>query len=422
MARSLNKLTALKIKSVSVGCHNDGGGLYLQKSSDTAQSWIFSYRFNGRYREMGLGSLTALSLADARERAALCRKMLADRIDPIAARNAEQARVRVTAARSVAFEDCAKAYVETHKDTWKGDKHKKQWLSFFEIYVYPRIGKLPVKDIDSDMVLQVLEPIWRTKTPTAKKLRGRIEKVLDWAKARRYRDGENPARWRGLLDQILPKPSKISKVKHYNALPYDDMGDFMITLRQQPGLDARMLEFTILTGVRSNEAMKAKWEEIDVANKIWIIPAERMKGGREHRVPLSDVAIKVLWANEVSGGNVDYFKKKEGWLFPGRKKGQPMSSMTMNMLLRRMGRTDITVHGFRSTFRDWAAERTHFPREVAEMALAHGNNNKVEAAYQRGDLLGKRRQLMDAWARYCSKPSVQLEQATNIIDIRKVFA
>ena len=356
------------------------------------RSWIFRYSRSGKSREMGLGSLKAVGLAAARLKAAECRAQLADGIDPCAARDAERAQQAIQDARAITFDQCADAFITSHSSAWKNSKHVAQWKATLRTYVSPVFGPLSVQAVDVALVMKVLEPIWATKPETAARIRGRIESVLNWAKARGYRTGENPALWKGHLDNLLPARSKIAKVKHHTALPYDQTSQFMDTLRRQDGVAPRALEFAILTAARTGEIIGARWDEIDLAVKVWTVPAARMKSGREHRVPLSAEALAVL--NKVSRGEPDDF------VFAGSTKSA-LSNMALLMLLRRMGYGNLTVHGFRSTFRDWAAERTNFPSEVAEMALAHSVGDKVEAAYRRGDLFEKRLRLMADWAAHC---------------------
>jgi integrase len=300
---------------------------------------------------------------------------------------------KLEAAQAMTFDACAAAYIDTHKAGWQNAKHREQWPSTLNSYASPFFGSLPVQAIDVGLVMKALEPIWQTKPETASRLRGRIEAVLDWATVRGYRKDENPARWRGHLDKLLPARSKVRKVEHHPALPYDDLADFAAALRRQEGVASRALEFLILTAARTGEVIGARWDEVDVVEKIWVVPAARMKASREHRVPLSAAAVAVL----------EQMKQiREGdFVFPGGKKGKPLSNMAMLAVLKRMERGELTAHGFRSTFRDWAAERTNFSHEVAEMALAHTVSDKVEAAYRRGDLFQKRRQIMEAWARFC---------------------
>ena len=334
----------------------------------------------------------------ARAKAAEARALRAAGVDPIEARNAERAKVRLEAARAVTFKDAAERYIEAHKAGWRNARHSAQWRNTLATYVYPVFGSLAVQDVDVAVVMKVLEPIWTTKTETASRVRGRIESVLDWATARGYRKGENPARWRGHLKNLLPERSRVRKPKHHPALPYVEIGDFIKALRAQEGIAGRALEFVILTAARTGEGIGARWSEIDMKEGTWIVSAERIKGGRAHRVPLSAPAFGILKAMaDLRDGKAD------GFVFPGRKRGKPLSNMAMLKLLQRMERSDLTVHGFRSTFRDWAAERTNYPREVAEAALAHAIPDKVEAAYRRGDVLQKRRRLMNEWSRFCAK-------------------
>jgi integrase len=402
MARASNKLFAVEVKSITQkGMHHDGGGLYLQVSAGGAKSWIFRFMLDGRAREMGLGPVHTVPLADARKRAAECRRTRLDGIDPIDARRAERDQKKLEAAKSMTFDACAAAYIDAHKASWKNAKHRDQWPNTLNTYASPVFGSLPVQAVDVGLVMKALEPIWQTKSETASRLRGRIEAVLDWAAVRGYRKGDNPARWRGHLDKLLPPRDKVRRVEHHPALPYDELFDFIVVLRGQEGIAARALEFLILTATRTGEVIGARWDEIDLREKIWIVPAARMKAGREHRVPLSAATVAIL---------EEMKKIREGeFVFPGGKKGRPLSNMAMLAVLKRIGRSDLTAHGFRSSFRDWAAERTHFPGEVAEMALAHTVGDKVEAAYRRGDLFQKRRQLMEAWARFCKTARPQAE-------------
>jgi integrase len=349
---------------------------------------------HGKAREMGLGSFPAISLADARIKAADCRRLKAAGRDPIAVRNSERQSERLEAAKAMTFKACADAYVAAHRDSWKSAKHAAQWSSTVETYAYPAFGDLPVQEVDVGLVMKALETIWRSKTETASRVRGRIESVLDWAATRRYRIGENPARWKGHLENLLPKRSKVQKVQHHAALPYAEIGGFMKVLRAQNGVAAKALEFLILTATRSGETIGAKWEEFDLVNALWIIPGERMKTGREHRVPLSKAALAIV--------ECLHKVRTDDYVFPGSKAKRPLGNMALLALLKRMGRVDLTAHGFRSTFRDWAAERTNFPSELAEMALAHIVSDKVEAAYRRGDMFEKRRKLMQAWDSFCN--------------------
>ncbi len=346
---------------------------------------------------MGLGSQYAVSLAEARKQAAQLREQVkhpTDPNDPLTARRKARLAQRAAGRKHMTFKACAEAYIEAHQDEWKNKKHEKQWTRTLAKYAYPVMGDLPVAAADDALVLKVLMPIWKTKTQTASRLRGRIESVLDWATFSKFREGENPARWKGHLDNSLAKPSKVAHVKHHAALPYQKMGSFMMELREREGLGAKALEFAILTAARSGEIRGATWDEVDLTGRLWVIPAERMKMEKEHRVPLSDAAVKLLKAlPRVDDGVL---------VFPSSKVGRPISDMTLTAVLRRMDRVNVTVHGFRSTFRDWAAEATNYPSEMAEMALAHAIGDKVEAAYRRGDMLAKRFRMMNDWARYCA--------------------
>ncbi|MCR6629360.1 MAG: tyrosine-type recombinase/integrase [Magnetospirillum sp.] len=395
MARTLGRLTALSVARLKEpGYYPDGGCLYLQISASGTKSWLFIYSKNGRDREMGLGPLHTVSLAEARKKAEECRKLRLNGLDPIDMKRAEQLERKVETAKVMTFRECATAYIEAHEAGWRNAKHADQWRNTLAKYAYPAFGDLPVQAVDVGLVMKALEPIWASKTETASRLRGRIESILDWATVRGYRTGENPARWRGHLDNLLPKPGRVQRVRHHPALPYVEIATFTSLVRNQDGVAARALEFLILTAARTSEVIGATWDEIDLEAKLWVIPADRIKAGKEHRVPLSAASLAVL--KKMSELRVDEH------VFPGTKKGRPLSNMALLKLLARMERSDLTAHGFRSTFRDWAAERTNFPHEVAEMALAHAIGDKVEAAYRRGDLFEKRVRLMEAWARHCN--------------------
>lgn len=391
MPRAANKLSQLTVsKTTKPGLYADGGGLYLQITSAGVKSWLFRYMRAGKARGMGLGPVHTIGLAEARTRALDCRRLLLDGVDPIDARDAERAKQRVAQANDVTFKQCADKYIEAHRAGWKNAKHADQWTNTLATYAEPVFDLLPVSAIDTALVMKVLEPIWTTKTETASRVRGRIESVLDWATVHGYRVGENPARLKGHLDKLLPKRSRVQKVKHHPALPYADLPDFMKLLRAEEGIAARALELLILSATRTNEVIGARWPEFKLDEGVWIIPAERMKMRKEHRVPLSAQAIALVKAQENT--------KQGDYVFPGAKYQKPLSNMAMLQLLDRMKRNDITVHGFRSTFRDWAGETTHYPREVCEAALAHGIKDKAEAAYARGDLFVKRAALMQDWA------------------------
>lgn len=396
MARRTERLNALTVSRIKrPGLYPDGAGLYLQVTGRGAKSWIYRYKLHGRARYMGLGSYPAVSLADARGKAAEARRLQLAGVDPIQARKQERDRARLESARALTFKDAAQQYIAAHEAGWRNAKHAAQWRSTLENYAYPVLGSLPVHAVDVALVMRVLEPVWKAKTETASRLRGRIEAVLDWAAARGYRQGENPARWRGHLDKLLPRRSKVQRTVHHPALPYAEIGVFTDRLRQEEGIAAKALEFLILTAARTGEVIGARLREFDLKRAVWTIPPERVKAGREHRVPLSVPALAIVkeMARTADG--------PEAFLFPGRGDGQSLSNMAMLKLLQRLGRGDLTAHGFRSTFRDWAAERTNYPREVAEMALGHAVGDKVEAAYRRGDLFEKRRRLMEEWSKFC---------------------
>jgi integrase len=394
------QLSPLKVKNAKTGMYADGGCLYLQVTPTKDgkrfnRSWIFRYRVNGRLRDMGLGSVDILSLSEARERAREQRQKRLDGIDPIDARRAMVA----PAVNLMTFDQAAAEVIKSKEDTWTNAAHAAQWRDTLSTLAAPFIGTKPVRDINTADVTKILDAIWKEKPETANRLRGRIEAVLNWAKARGLRDGENPARWRGHLDHIYGAVAKAKEAKrtrigadaHHAALSYDEIGPFMATLRATKGADARALEFAVLTAARTAEVLGAKWEEIDPAAKTWTVPANRMKGNKEHRVPLTDRALAIIKAANRSGEYVFGDGDRQ------------MARMTFARVLTRMKRDDVTPHGFRSTFRDWAAEQTNFPREIAEAALAHALKDKTEAAYQRGDLLEKRRKLMDAWAAYANR-------------------
>lgn len=397
MVRSINRLSAVQVAKLKVaGYYADGGNLYLQVAPSGSKSWIFMYTLDGKSREMGIGSVATFSLAEARERAAENRKLLTDGKDPIAVKREREVARRMAEANLITFDQAAAQYIEAHESGWKNAKHIEQWRTTLKIYASPVMGDMPVSLIDTAMVLRILKPIWNNKTETATRIRGRIEKVLDWAKVQGYRSGENPAAWRGHLDKLLPPPKKVADVEHHAALPWKEIGAFMVQLRQAPGLAALLVELIILTATRTSEALLARWSEFDEKERVWTIPAERMKAKKEHTVPLSDAVLSLL--KRIQAETVD---AESEYLFPGRKEGA-MSNMAGLALLRRMGRGDLTVHGFRSTFRDWCAEATDYPNHVAEKALAHVIDDKTEAAYRRGELLAKRRALMHDWSVYCN--------------------
>ena len=419
MPRKAKGLTAAKVRTANPGRYGDGAGLYLLVRGPKARFWLFRYAREGKMREMGLGAASgsaAVSLADARVKARRLHDVVREGRDPLADRDAtkaaEAAAARQAQVRAITFRDVAETYIAAHEASWRNAKHRQQWTNTLEAYAFPILGDDPVAEVDTGAVMRVLEPIWREKAETASRLRGRIESVLDYAKARGWRDGENPARWRGHVANMLPNRTKVQPVEHHAALPWREIGAFMAGLENQDGLGAMALRFTILTAARTSEAIETRWSEIDIAAGVWTVPASRMKAAKEHRVPLSDAALTVL--RTVAPMRDD---ARGGWVFPGARVGRPLSSMVFLMLLRRMERGDLTAHGFRSTFRDWAAE-TGQPVDVAEAALAHTLGNKVQAAYQRGDLLERRRKLMDSWAAFCARPQMDAE----IVPLRRVAA
>ncbi|SDR31067.1 Integrase [Rhizobiales bacterium GAS113] len=411
--RKGNELTAATVNSLSKpGLYGDGLGLWLQVSrvgERITKSWIFRFMLDGKARYMGLGPVHTFSLKEARERARLARQQAKDGIDPIDARREKRKQQKLEAAKRVTFKEACERYTTAHKTGWKNAKHAAQWETTLAS-AYPAIGSLPVNEIDTGLVLKVLEPIWHSTPETATRLRGRIESVLSWATTSGYRSGDNPARWRGHLDQLLPKRSKVRAVKHHPALPFEELPAFMAELRQREGISPRALEFTILSATRTGETIGAKWPEIDFDKKTWAVPAERMKMGKEHRVPLSDRALAILEALPREDGNA--------FVFIGGKKGAPLSNMAMLELMKGM-RPGYVPHGFRSTFRDWAAETTNYPNHVVEMALAHVVGDKVEAAYRRGVLFEKRRKLMTDWCRFCSSPPAIKDASGKVVLFNK---
>lgn len=406
-----HRLKAVDLPRLKPGYHHDGGGLYLDVRSGRGHGapyfvptrvWVFRFTRHGKARMMGLGPLHTIGLADARQKAREARKLLLEGMDPIEVREAQRAAQRVSKATTMTFREAAGAYITAHELGWKNAKHAAQWPATLSEYAYPVLGDLPVASIDTGLVTKALEPIWNTKAETASRLRGRIESVLDWAAVRGYRQGDNPARWRGHLQNVLPPVSRAKRAarqargkgEHFEALPYAEIAAFVGKLRQQPGTASRALEFTILTAARTSEVIGARWKEINIADRVWTVPGERMKAGKEHRVPLSDRIIAILGG----AGAPDDF------VFAGGKPGRPLSNMAMLKVLQRMGlRTvngGVTVHGFRSTFMDWATEQTRFPAEMRDLALAHTLSDKVEAAYRRGDMFAQRRKMMAAWAQF----------------------
>jgi integrase len=387
----------------------DGHGLYLQTTKSGVKSWILRYARGDRERYFGLGPLHTINLKQARERARAAREQLLDGIDPVEARRKERRNRKAAAERQLTFAAAAAAYFEQHANKWRNQKHRAQFLASLNEYAFPKIGETPLADIDTPAVLRVLEqPVaaragypagqfWIARTETANRVRSRIESVLDWATVRGYRSGDNPARWKGHLAEVFPSRGKIAKTEHHPALPFTELPAFITDLAKRNGTAARALEFLILTAARTGEVIGAVWDEIDLTARVWTVPAGRIKGGREHRVPLADRAVEILRALPREKGNTAVF------ISPARR--DALGDMAMAALLKRMKRLDITVHGFRSTFRDWAAERTAYPNHVVEQALAHSIGSAVEAAYRRSDLLEKRVRLMAEWAAYCMSPA-----------------
>ena len=395
------KLAAAKVKNLGPGMHGDGHGLWLHVGTPQRRNWLFRYQRHGKARAMGLGGFPAVSLADARNKAEAARKLLAAGIDPIDQREAERQAEAAEKAQATTFSEAAKAYIDAHQAGWRNDKHAAQWRGTIAAYAAPTLGNMACSAITTADILAVLKQIWAAKPETASRLRGRVEMILTYAKAQGWRSGENPAAWRGHLQIMLPARSKIAPVVHHAALDWHQAPAFMAELRERDGFGARALEFAILTAVRSGEVRGARWGEIDMNHAQWIIPAERMKAAKDHRVPLSAAALSV--AHEMAA-----LKDGSGLVFLGSRRGALMSDMTLTAVLRRMGKGDLTAHGFRSTFRDWAAEATAHLNHVVEQALAHAIPSAVEATYRRGDLFAKRRVLMDDWAAYLAKPAEEV--------------
>lgn len=393
--RQLHRLTALKIGKLDApGQYPDGGNLYFQISKTGSRSWIFRFTLRGQSREMGLGPLSAVSLAAARAEAAKCRELLRAGIDPLEARAADQRKRALETGGPRLFKAAAADYIANHRAEWKNPKHAQQWENTLDTYAFPTIGNQDVSDIDTAMIVRVLQPIWTAKRETAFRLRGRVERILDAEKTLGHRQGENPARWRGHLDTLLPKQNRRKKIKHHPALPWQEMPEFMRALRQREEPTARMLELLILTAVRTQEALYARPEEFAMDYRVWTVPGERMKMELPLRVPMTDRVVELV--------EQALPHARHGWLYPGRKDKKPYSNMAMLKILKRMGYGHVTVHGFRSTFRDWVAECTEYADSLAEKALAHAIQNESEAAYRRGDMLERRRHMMADWARFCA--------------------
>lgn len=396
---AIHKLKPRKVATAGPGKYEDGGGLRLVVSPTGAKKWVLRFTIDGKRREMGLGSFPDVGLAEARDKATEHRKQAKEGVDPIEARQTEPE-------KTPTFTTCAARYIRAHRRGWKNAKHARQWVSTLKTYARREIGKKKVDAITTENILTILSPIWTTKTETAKRVQGRIENILDYAAAHKYRDPLNPARWRGHLDKLLPRPTRVKKVTHHPAMPHTEVPAFMAELSGNGSVSALALQFLILTATRTSEVLQAECNEIDLEAAVWTVPAERMKARREHRVPLTDATLTMLEALPHIEGNP--------YLFPGARHGRPLSNMALLQLMRGMGygvdgdRGDYVPHGFRSSFRDWSGEVSSFPRDVAEMALAHVIENKVEAAYRRGDLFAKRRKMMQEWADYVNKQQAEV--------------
>lgn len=411
MARKAKELGALEISRLETpGLHAVGGvaGLALQVSPNGARSWVLRAMVGGKRREMGLGGYPDVTLAGAKEAARAARALIDQGIDPVAERQAKRSALAAAIASAMTFKEASMSYISAHEAGWKSTKHAAQWRNTLETYAFPVIGKIAVSDIETSHVMRVLEPIWLAKTETASRVRGRIESILDWATVRGFRKGDNPARWRGHIEHLLAARADVQKTEHHSAMDYREVGAFMALLRQKEGMGARALEFAILCASRSGEVRGATWSEIDLPAAVWTIPANRMKAEREHRIPLTVEAMKLLEAlPRIDGTDL---------IFPSSKKTE-LSDATLTATLKRMG-LSVTAHGFRSSFRDWAGETTAYPREVIEHALAHQLKDKAEAAYARGSLFDKRRRLMADWAKFCGTVGT----AGNVTPIRGAVA
>ena len=400
MAKGINKLSAKQVQSLKdVGRYSDGGGLYIQIARSRTKSWLFRFMLNGIAREMGLGPVKDLSLAEARLKAQECRILVKQKIDPIEKRKKEQAALLKAAQTKQSFQECKEGFLKAHSSSWKNKKHIQQWENTLESYALPIIGKMDIKDVDTAAIMRILDPIWKTKTETAKRLRGRIERILDWATVQGFRQGDNPARWKGHLSELLAAPTTLMKVKHMPSMPYAEIPSFIEKLEEIGSIGSKALRYLILTATRSSEVRLAQWDEIDMSKGVWTIPDERMKANKEHTIPLCNEALSILNSLPRMVDNP--------YIFTGIKSGRPISDMTLTKILRDQGIKKITVHGFRSSFRDWAGEQTNYPRNVIEFCLAHKLKDKVEAAYHRSNLLEKRRPLMEQWAKHCFSPAIK---------------
>lgn len=397
MPKIAAQLSALEVSRLKApGFVSVGGvpGLSLQVSATGARSWILRVKVGSKRRDMGLGPYPAVTLAQAHQKAREAREAIEQGNDPIMVRERAQSKLRAAQASAITFKQAAAKFIEAKAPEWRNPKHKAQWTATLKSYAFPIIGDLDVNDVADAHILQILEPIWPTKTETATRVRGRIENVLDWATAKKYRSGENPARWRGHMDKLLSAPKKTTAVVHHEAVPVDDAPAFLATLQERKGSAARALEFLLLTATRSGEVRGAAWSEFDLDKGLWAIPAGRTKSGREHRVPLTESMMAILRQQPHLEGC--------DWVFPSPS-GKRLSDMAITQVMRRMGFTAVP-HGLRSTFRDWVAEKTSYPRDLAEKALAHTLADSVEAAYQRGDMFEKRRKMMDSWVKYLATP------------------
>jgi len=409
MAKNINKLTAVKIKQIKKpGWYPDGLGLYLQISPSGSKSWVYRYEIKSKERRCGLGAYPTISLLMARDVADEFRKLRTKGIDPIEHKKQIELQKKLEESKTITFKQSATAYIESHKSGWKNKKHQNQWTNTLQTYAYPLLGNLPVQDVDTDLVIKVLEPIWYTKTETASRVRSRIENVLDWAKVRKFRTGENAARWRGHLDKLLPRPSKIRKVKNQPALAYAELPEFYKALRNKNTISAKALTFIILTATRTNETLGAKWDEFDFETATWTIPDSRMKDGEEHRIPITFEMLELIEELKIF--------KQDDYVFPGQQKGKSISDTSVRKNIKQINKNNSFVtHGFRSTFKDWCAEKTNFSKDLSESALAHKIENATRAAYERGDKLEKRRTLMDAWTNYCLSSTPK----SNVTPIKK---
>ena len=392
-------LTAKKVERIKApGRYHDGHGLYLQVRNGNNKSWLLRYERAGvGERWYGIGPTHTVTLKQARERARAAKLLLLDGVDPIEFRKEQRAKRAAEKAATIMFKEAARRYFDQHESKWRSAKHRWQWLASLESYAYPVLADMAVADIDTAAVLRAIEPHWLTKTETMNRVRGRIESVLNWCKVRGYRQGDNPAAWKGHLGELLPARAQVAKVEHHPAMPYAELPGFITKLRKREGTAARALEFLILSCARSGEVLGARWPEIHWDERMWVVPEHRMKSGREHRVALSQRAIELLRELPREGGN--------DRIFIGSRPGTGIGAQSMMQVIRRMGRADISAHGFRANFKSWSTECTRFPNEMIEMALSHAVGDKTERAYQRADMLKKRHALAEAWAPFCARPA-----------------